>query len=798
MDSLRSPLTDLSTGLRTLARRPFYSALCLATLALGIGTSVAMFAVVHAVLIRPLPVVNQDRLVFATKHPRNDRQVLPFSYAEQTALAQLSGIVEASSGTQYDGPLPYGLSVGGQAFNVSITSVTGGFFDVLGARAELGKLTAAADQTEPAVVISQRLWRIRFGGDSSVIGRSVRLADAFDATIIGVAPARFDFPHGSDAWYLVRPPAGQEADWAFFSGVFRLTPGASLERARALVQLIVSRDTTQGAMIAEVRPFLDAMIGNLRGPITILSVAAGLVFLVAISNAAGLLLVHGSSRARELAIRSALGATRTDVVRLLTIEAAILAAGAAGLGSVLTLLVLRALVVLAPAELARVGDVDANPALLVALSLAATAAVLLFGALPALWLSRRSPFGALRSAHAGTDALGRSGRIRETLVAIQIALGVIVTAGAGLMIRTLDNLNRVDLGVDRARIVVVRVTPGAGTSIPAIQQFYELLADRVSAAPGVEGVSPATSQPFMGWRGWTTKFAWPQQDAKEATRNPRADLEVVGPDFFHTMGMRLLRGRAFDRTDRAGQPRRVVVNETIARLAWPGQDPIGQRLLVGTQSAEVIGLARDTRFRDLLASAPTIYAAMAQADSALSILPGFLAVRSELPTAQVAALVGRAATELAGDAKVYEATSMGEAMREQLARPLFSASLLVGFACVTLLLAGAGLFATFSALVQQRTREIGVRIALGARPVELAGFLLRRGIRIAGAGLIAGLFSSLLVTRLLRRLLFGVQPADPIVLVLTAVLITTITVLACLAPTLHAARIDPMLSLRAD
>jgi len=788
----------IPTALRSLAKRPLYSVLCLTTLGIGIATSVAMFAVVHAVLIRPLPVLDQDRLVFVSKHPRNDRQVLPFSYLEQMALNNLAGIVDQAGGSQYDAPLPYGIRLGTQAFNTNVTSVTAGFFEVLGSWAELGRLTVSADQTQPAIVISRRLWVTRFGADSTLIGKSVRLAESFDATIIGVAPARFDFPHGTDAWYLVRPPAGKEADYAWFSGVARLTPGTSLERLRSAVQGIVSRDTAQGAMVAEVRPFLDAAIGNLRGPVIILCVAAVLVFLVAVGNAASLLLVQGSARARELAIRSALGATRASVVRLLTLEAGLLAAGAACLGAALTVLVIRALAALTPVEVARVSDVEVSPLLLGAAALAATAAVLLFGALPAVWLSRRPPFGALRSAHAGTDALGRSGRIRETLVTVQVTLAVIVAAGAGLLIRTLDNLNQVDLGVDRARVTVVRVTSGAATALPAVQRFYQQLAERVASVPGVEGASAVTSHPFMGWRGWTTTFALPGQDEKEAKRNPWADLEVVGPDFFRTMGVRLLRGRPFDAADRVGQPRRAIVNEALVRHAWPGQDPLGRRLTVGSQQVEVVGLAGDTRFRDLLASAPTIYMALAQADSSEPVLPGYLAVRSTLPADQVSALVASAATGLAGDAIVYETTSMDQAMQRQLARPRFSASLLIAFSVVTLVLVGAGLFATVSALVQQRTREIGVRIALGAGPVQLGRYVVRRGLRIAGIGLIAGLAVSMLTARLIKGLLYGVQPADPLVLALTALLITTIAVAASLAPTIRAMRVDPMLSLKAE
>jgi putative ABC transport system permease protein len=347
-------------------------------------------------------------------------------------------------------------------------------------------------------------------------------------------------------------------------------------------------------------------------------------------------------------------------------------------------------------------------------------------------------------------------------------------------------------------VTLVQVTPGAATAVPAVQRFYQQLTERVAAAPGVEGASAVTSQPFEGWRGWTSQFSLPQQDAKEAARNPWVDLEVVGPDFFRTMGVRLLRGRPFEHTDRVGQPRKVIVNEALVRVAWPGQDPIGRHLTVASQPVEVVGLARDTRFRALLTSAPMVYFALPQADSAWSLLPRYLAVRSALPTDRVSALVGSAARELAPDATIYQTTSMGQAMEGQLARPRFSASLLIAFAAVILLLVGAGLFATVSALVQQRTREIGVRIALGARPVQLGRYVLKRGLRIAGIGLVVGLAGSLLATRLIERLLFGVRPADPLVLVLTAVLITAIAVAASLAPTVRAMRVDPMLSLRAE
>jgi predicted permease len=799
MDTFRSLLNDLGTGARTLSKRPFYSGLCIVILATGVGTSVAMFAVVQAVLIRPLPVQAQDRLLFVTKHPRNDRQVLPFSYEEQAALSRLPGIVVASGGVQYDAPLPITLTAGREAFNVDMAAVTPNFFDVLGARAELGSLSVPSRGEESSeIVISRRLWQSRFGGDSGVIGRSIRFGQTWLATIVGVAPAGLEFPHGTDAWYLLRPPAGREAQFSMFSGLVRLTTGTSLERVRSAAQVIVSRDTTGGVMVAEAVPLLEATIGNVRGSVLILSVAAGLVFLVAIANAASLVLVHGSSRARELAVRSALGASRPRIVRLLTVEAGLLAAVSAGLGIALTFAVLRALVALTPAEVARVTDVDASPALLAAAALAAFVAVLFFGVLPAIWLSRHPPFGALRSAQAGADALGGSGRIREILVCVQVALAVLVAAGAGLMARTLHNLNRLDLGVDRAALTIVKLTPGGGLTVPAMQRFFDRLADRVAESPEIDGATPLTSQPFEGWRGWTTRFARADQDSAAAALNPYADLEMVGPGFFRTMGIDLLRGRSFDHTDRAGQPDRAIVNEALANLAWPGQDPIGKRLLVRGTNAEVVALVRSTRFRDLITPAPTVYMSYAQQDTIQPIFPRFLAVRSGLSPERVAALVSNEARQLAPNAIAYETISMDQAMAGQLARPRFSASLFMAFASVTLLLVGAGLYATVSALVQQRARDIGIRIALGARPIELGRFIMRRGLRIIGVGLAVGLAASVLGTRVIRNLLFGVAPADPVVLLLTAAVITTIALVACLVPTARATRIDPMLSLRAD
>jgi predicted permease len=799
MDALRRLLSDTWTSARALAKRPLYSALCIVILATGIGMSVAMFAVVQAVLIRPLPVLSQDRLLFVTKHPRHDRQVLPFSSDEQMAVSRLRGIVQASGGVQYDAPLPVTMTAGREAFNVDISAVTPNFFDVLGARAELGTLSVPSRGNESSgIVISRRLWQGRFGGDSGAIGRSIRFGETWTATIVGVAPAGLEFPHGTDAWYLLHPPAGKEAEFSWFSGLVRLEPGVSLDRVRSEAQGIVSRDTTRGMMVAEAEPLLDAAIGNLRPSVLILSIAAGLVFLVAIANAASLLLVQASARARELAIRSALGASRPRIVGLLTVEASLVAGTAAALGTALTVVALRALVALTPAEVARVAEVEASPALLAAALLTATVALLFFGVLPAIWISRRPPFGALRSAQAGVDALGGTGRTREVLVTLQVALAVVVAAGAGLMVRTLDNFNRLDLGVDRAALTIVKLTPGGGLTVPAMQRFFDQLAERVAALSGIDGATPLTSQPFEGWRGWTTRFARADQDSAEAARNPWADLEVVSPEFFRTLGIDLLRGRAFDHTDRAGQPDRAIINDALAQLAWPGQDPIGRRLLVRGTSAEIVGLVRNTRFRDLITPAPTVYMAYAQQDTLQPILPRFLAVRSRLAPERLATLVSGEARQLAANAIAYETISMRQAVAGQLARPRFSAGLLVAFAGVTLLMVGAGLFATISALVQQRTREIGIRIALGARPVQLGRYILRRAIRIMTVGLAAGLASSVLATRLIQGLLFGVEPADPLVLAGTAIVIGGITLVACLAPTARATRVDPMLSLRAD
>jgi predicted permease len=771
-------------------------------LAVGIATSIAMFAVLHAVLLRPLPVRNQDRLVYVTKHLKDDQQDLPFWLQDLVAFRALSTVVDEVGGAQYDGPYPQPVRIGRDAFEMNSSAVTSNFFSVLGVPAEIGSLTVASDASPlGSVAISYRVWASRFGRSPTVVGSTIQLRTG-PATIIGVTPPRFDFPHGTDGWNVIQPPPGKEEAYSWFSGVIRLKPGVSFEHARAAMQLALTRrDATHPAgspknEVIVVRSLLDATIGNLRSSTIILSVAVGLVFLVAIGNAASLLLIQGSARGRELAIRTALGGSRSRIVRLLTIESGLLAVGGALLGIGLGYGLLRLVARLTPAELARVGDVEISvPVLLIAV-ICAAAATLLSGTLPALLITRSSPFSVLRSGQVGNNAVETTVRFRHVLVTLQVALGVLVATGAGLLIRTLENLTHLNLGVDRPNLTIVHVVPRTDTRTFATLAFYRELTARVGTAPGIQSATPLTSWPFTGWRGWTVGFSLPGQDQRSGP-NRYVDWESVAPNYFDTMGIPLLNGRLFSEDDRLGQPFRVIVNETLARSTWPGRNPVGQTLIMGIPFT-VVGVVADTRFRHLPTPAPAVYGPLAQTDSTSFVVPEYVAVRSRLTRDQVTMVVRRAVAEVAPDATIYQSTSMQEAVNGPLARPRFNAALLFTLAAVALLLVGTGLFATISAIVQQRTREIGVRMALGAERAQIGRSILRTGLLLTAVGLVLGLGVSVIAARLLEGLLFGVKPVDLLTLVVTALVLTVITILACLAPTIRAARIDPMASLRLE
>jgi predicted permease len=777
------------------------------TLGIGIGTSVAVFTVVSAILLRPLPVANQGRLFDVAKRVKTSALNVPFSLRDLNSLPQeLSPLVESTAGYVFDSPNTYGVDVDGDRFQVNITGVTPNFFSVLGVQPLLGTTSASpSSDGNWFVVISSGLWARRFGRDRSILGKQLKVGNHLVLTVIGVAPSGFDFSHGTEVWGLVAPPPGQEASYTWFTAIVRTKVGVAAATLQTGIQTFVSQHAMADATINSgsppqvvVTPFLDTVIGHIRPSVVVLLGGVTLLLLTAIGNAAGLMLLQVSRRVRELAIRSAIGAGRARIVRLLVAESSRVAVLATMLGIGLSIVLVRLLLAWAPADIPRVDQVRVDgPALACAIGLTLVS-IVLFGLLPALWFTRKEPFESLRAAQSGTRATVKDNRIREIIVVGQVAVATVLVIAAGLVIRTVNHLSHLDLGIQPANLTLILIPIETGDSTARrAQQFYRELAQQIRLSPGVQDAAALASPPFQGIRNaWHGQFVLPGQDSVRSKRNPLIDVEQVDDHYFATLQIPVLKGTTFSSADGPNGPRKVIVSAAFARLAWPDRDPIGQRVILWNSVPDVvIGVVGDTHFRELTSPGLTAYYALDQADI---VIARYLAVRTVLSPDAVFALTQRIVSRIDASVKALDVMTIASAMRQPLARPKFNAALLGLFAGLITPLMGIGLFVTISALVAARLREIGIRLALGAAPGRVARDIASRGARIALVGVLAGIALYAAVLRVLRHLLFGVTPMDPATLGLTMLLLLLVTVGSCVQPTLRAARVDPLTSLRND
>ena len=798
---------DVRYALRTLRKSPGFTIIAVLTLAVGIASTTAMFTVVNGVLLRKLPVREQDRVAVMWIEDRSSHFThWPFTYGAFTSLRDNHGAFQSLAGIDHNGAWSMPAEVGDATTTLRGGIVAGDFFGVLGVRPLLGRLLNANDDVvggPRVLVISYGLWRSAFAADPHVLGKTLRL-HGVGYSIVGVVPQGFEYPRGADVWTtlaLMVPDWERNPTQPTLDLVGRIRAGATPADALGEVNSAIQRLVPNGQVWRPVqRSFTDVIVGDVRREILILFAAALLVLLLASVNVGGLLLVRGGARMREFAIRSALGAGQARVVRQLLTESLVLAAVGGLAGALVAAWAVNVFPKFAPPELPRANDLRIDGAVLAFAFTASLVAAVVCGLAPALGVWRADLSQVLR---AGTQPLATSFWRRVAVVG-QIALALLVVAGAGLLTRSLLLLSHVDMGFATDRLLFVRPTipPTKYVSPQQVREIVDRLVLRVRTLPGVVGVTAVAHLPMSLTGGIDMTYSAEGQDRRAADANPVLSYIPAQPEYFTTMGLPIRRGRGFSQQDRAGSPLVVVVSDAVARHTWPGQDPIGKRIKLGPPDFPdpwhtVVGVAPETRYAGLLNVRPSLYVPDMQPPSPDGVwVPTILAIRSRSTELTLLPSIRAAIKEIDPDVTVLSAASMNELLGGELARPRFNTGLLDVLATLSLVLAVTGLYGVMGTHVTQRTREMGIRMALGADAGSVSRHVVWQGMQLALAGVAAGIGAALVGTRLLRSLLFGVSPVDPLTLALATLLLLLAALGASYLPARRATRVDPMVALR--
>src|SRR6058998_831632 len=780
-------MNDPRYALRSLSRAPGFALTAILTLALGIGLATAVFTVADALLLRRLPVRDQDRLVVLWGQAPDRTYNYPFGLDDAREFALQTRSLERVAFFSYYGAGPKPIRDGDQISQVRRALVSGEFFDVLGARPVLGRALGATDDVSgaaPVLVLSYGAWQRRFGGDPHVLGRQLLTYDDGVAyTIVGVMPQGLDYPRGTDFWAPVVPSTVPKDLYV----IGRLAAGRAAADARDELTAFFRRPggSRWGRDLRGVVHTLPGLIlGETRPALIAFAAAAGLLLFITCINVANLLLVRGLARVREIAVRSALGAGRGQVIVQLLTENALLALAGGALGLAVAAGAVRLFVAFAPAGVPRLDEIQVNATVLVGAVAITSIAMLIFALAPAVITSHVELERALRSDL--RHSVGRrSRRATEALVAGQLALALLVLSAAGLIARSLIKLERADLSFEPSHLLIGDLTLRYDRFDTAAKQraLLERLLSQVRAVPGVRAASPVVAVPFSGSGGWDGKPQAEGQTAEQAAANPMLNMEVVTPDYFETLGILVRRGRVFTDADREGAPPVVVVSESAARHYWGSDDPIGRHLRMGAnleRRATVVGVVPDTRYRDLRDARASVYFPLRQ--PFFPYTPTNLAIRTSGPPAELVPTIRRVIGETAPSVALASAAPFGTFLEGPLAQPRLNALLLAVFAGAAVALAAVGLFGAMAAMVRQRRRELGVRMALGATAGDLRGMVMRRGLTIAGVGSALGLLGALLANRLLVTLLYGVTPTDLATLTAVTGFLIGIAALASFAP----------------
>ncbi|HEU4836108.1 MAG TPA: ABC transporter permease [Pyrinomonadaceae bacterium] len=811
MDSI---IKDIRYGVRGLLKHPGFTAIVVITLALGIGASTAIFSVVDSVLLRRLPYRTAERIVAIQElNPEGKRgQSTSANFldwrAQQTVFEHLTAIKTTTTN----------LGLSDHAERIELAQTNADFFDVFGITPQYGRLFIPQDEQaghEPVVVMSNALWQRRFGSDPSLVGKSITL-DGKNYNVIGIAPPGFQYPDKTELWL---PPLklvpelypGQDVTQTRRMGylwvVALLKPGVSVQQAASEMETITARlrqqyPDTNNKRFNRVVSLHEHLVGDTNKLLWLLLGAVTFVLLIGCANVANLLLASGASRQKEMAIRAALGASRWRVIRQLFTESTILALTGGAVGLLIAFWGLAAITKLLPADFPRLSEIHMDLRVLGFTFAASMLTGILFGLAPAFQISRSDVQEAIRETGRGASGSRRQSRFRQALIVAEVALSVVLLAGAGLLFRSFLRLQSVDTGFVSQQVLTARLTPsGPNYANDAdFVKFYNQVIEKVSAVPGVQDVGIINTLPL--YKGPTSGFRVEGRPVTTPDKWPSVNYRVVSPNYFRAMGIPVLQGRAYSDRDNENAPLVMMVNQQLAREIFPDENPVGKRITFGGTGAdgqprwfEIVGVVANVR-SDELREAPV---AELYFSSQQDLWPAMsLVVRSSVEPSSLSASVRQAVNEVDRSVPVADVKTMEHIVSESITQPRFNLFLLGLFSAVAMVLSAAGIYGVTAYTVTQRTHELGIRIALGAQVTDVLKMVLGQGMAVIGVGLLLGLVAAFGLVRFLRSLLFGVGENDPLTFVAITVVLMLVALIACYIPARRATKVDPLVALRTE
>jgi len=804
-------IQDLRFGVRMLRTHKGFTAVAAMTLALGIGANTAIFSVVYGVLLRPLPFSEPEQLVVVSQTrsrggsgplSKGQGKPAPFSppnwvdfRAQQTVFADMG----ASAGTNF-------VLTDNEPDRVPGANVSAGFFEALRVTPLAGRLFLPADETFGApdvVVLGAGIWKRRYGGNAEILGHTV-MVNAKPHVVIGIVPEGMSFPNDSELWVPLRfqPEEMKERQSFYLDVIARLKPGVSIEQARTEMEAIAARlgklyPQTNGSLSAGVISLHEKTVGDVGKVLLLILGAAAFVLLIACANVANLLLARGSAREREMSLRAALGASRLRLLRQLMTENALLCLLGGSLGVLMANSAVSALRLMLPAALPRKDAILLDGRALLFAAATAVVAAIIFGVAPLQQAVRLNPHDSLKESAQSSPGRPQR-RLLHAFVVAEVALSLVLLAGAGLMLRTLYGLITTNPGFEASNVLTADITlPRARYGQPQRRAaFCDQTIQRLQPLPGVQSVSVTNELPLTGG---VTSQGFGIEGRPESASGPAgsANLRAISPDYFKTLRMGLLRGRGVEERDGAAAPGVVVINETMARTFWPNEDPVGKRMRIARSGEpewrEVVGIVSDIRHRGLhIPPEPEMYVPYAQQPWQFF----HLAIRTTGDPRLLSSALRQAVWSVDREQPVMRVQTLEKIVAASYAETTFYATLLAAFAGLALALASIGIYGVLAYAVERRTREIGVRIALGAQRKDVLVLVISQGLRLALAGVALGLVAALAVTRFVASLLHGVTPTDPATFVGVSLLLLLVAGLACWLPARRATKLDPMTVLR--